>query len=111
MNRATTFFISVLFFFSAASTAHAQDGGVPFYESAGVLLDGEAACNGGTCQRKNGDMLSCPTSGGPICDDEQVCICQCLKVGNTYTAANRCVDKDDLEAIASSPMATQRCGP
>ena len=55
-------------------------------------------------------MLSCPTTGGPICPDEKACICQCFKVGNTYTAANRCVDGRDLEAIAAGPDVALRCG-
>ena len=100
----------MLISFSAASIAQAQDSQGLFFEDAGVVMDAGAACNGGTCQTRNGTVLACPTTGGPICPDEKACICQCFKVGNTYTAANRCVDGRDLEAIAGGPAAALRCG-
>ena len=110
MKLATTFFLFTIFFFSTASIAQARDNQGLFFEDTRVVMDAGAACNGGTCQTKNGTVLSCPTTGGPICPDEKACICQCFKVGNTYTAANRCVDGRDLEAIAAGPDAALRCG-
>lgn len=110
MKRATMFFLFAILFFSVPSITQAQDSQTLFFENASVVLDAGAACNGGTCQTKNGTVLACPTTGGPICADEKACICQCFKVGNTYTAANRCVDGRDLEAIAGGPAAALRCG-
>jgi hypothetical protein len=111
MKCVMTIFLFAPFFFSAASIAQAQDRQALFFENTGVVMDAGAACNGGTCQTRNGTVLACPSTGGPICPDDKACICQCFKVGNTYTAANRCVDGRDLEAIASGPMAALSCGP
>jgi len=111
MKCATTFFLTVMFLFSTVSLAQAQGGQGLFIENAGLVLDNGAACNGGTCQTRNGTVLSCPTKGGPICDDEKACICQCFKIGNGWTAANRCVDGGDLEAIAETHSMARSCGP
>ncbi|RPG13329.1 MAG: hypothetical protein CBC32_002340 [Proteobacteria bacterium TMED72] len=112
MKRTMNFLILAIFFllFSTASITQAKDGQALFFESPSVALDAGETCNGGSCQTKNGTVLSCPTAGGPICDDDKACICQCFKIGNTYTAANRCVDGRELESIAANPDVGRRCG-
>ena len=113
MKPTAMFFILaiLLTLFSTASIAQAKDDAGLFFETPSVAFDAGEACNGGTCQTKNGTVLSCPTAGGPICEDEKACICQCFKVGNTYTAANRCVDGRELENIAANSDIGRSCGP
>ena len=53
-------------------------------------------CNGGTCLPKGGTTpLSCPTSGGPLCNDSQTCQCTCFRQTDTspWQTKNECVAK------------------
>jgi len=56
------------------------------------------ACNGGTCTTEDGDILSCPTSGGPVCDETENCTCECYHVGGNlphWNTRNKCVINPD----------------
>lgn len=56
-----------------------------------------AGCNGGTCNTSSGLQLSCPTSGGPGCDGEEVCLCGCTQRSNGgWSTSNACVLVSDL---------------
>lgn len=51
------------------------------------------ACNGGNCETGLGGVLSCPTSGGPTCQNNQPCACFCAHMPNgSWSSLNYCMD-------------------
>jgi hypothetical protein len=49
-------------------------------------------CNGGSCTTSSGLGLTCPASGGPSCDEEDVCLCECAQRTNgSWSTNNACV--------------------
>src|SRR5690606_20369160 len=55
--------------------------GIDFTEDGGELVpfgvDDSAACNGGSCLGSDDKVYQCPTSAGPTCKSNELCVCEC----------------------------------
>lgn len=90
MSKQTLRFVALILFCFAIPLL-AQE--APPGQGSGSTTSGPG-CNGGQCAAMvDGHMvvLSCPTSGGPVCADDQcICSCRVLSDGTVY-AVNICL--------------------
>lgn len=67
-----------LFIFVVMALVLGMNPSISYSESSLELLDVENRCNGGECETPGGDVLECPTHGGPICEEGASCSCECM---------------------------------